>query len=142
MSSALETALAAAQAKAVGALEKAYVAGQLSSEGLASRLAEIGCPDAVDGAHLLAALDVLREYGAAAPAAPGGSYAERNATRPATDAQRAFITRLADEKEVSPPDLSGLTREKASELIDQLRTGSYSAADWDIPFMPTIDGVS
>ena len=55
---ALADALAAAQAKALAALQKAYVSGSLDAETMAERMADFGCTDVVDAAT--AAIHVLR----------------------------------------------------------------------------------
>ena len=80
---ALSDALAAAQAKALAALEKAYVRGTLDVEAFTARMDEIGCSDTVDQALLLAALDTLKEHGQTEP-----TYTERRTNDKPTDAHK------------------------------------------------------
>ena len=127
---ALSDALVTAQRTAIGALEKAYLAGLLDDGDLASKLAEIGCPDTVDAGHLLSALDTIREYGASAPA----NGAAPKVDEPMTDKQRAFITSLCGERSAPLPDFAGLSKVQASEIIASLQDGSYNPARWAVPF--------
>ena len=130
--SALADALSQAQAKALAALEKAYVAGQLEDAAMLEQMDAIGCTDVVEQHTLLEALNVLKAYGAPAP---GSSYSERRTNDKPTDAQMTLIGKLvADLPEDQRPDLAGATRAQASELIDSLKTGSYDAAKWTVPF--------
>ena len=127
--SALTEALVAAQAKALSALEKAYVRGTLDVEAFTARMDEIGCTDTVDQALLLAALDTLKEHGQTEPA-----YTEKRQTEKPTDAQSSYIAKLADERGFTAPDLAGVTRAQASEIIDSLRNGTYDQSKWEMPF--------
>ena len=130
--SALADALSTAQAKALGALQKAYVSGALDAEEMVAKMAAFGCTDVVDAAMLLHALDVLKDYGAQPPA-PG--YAERRTTDTPTDAQRTLIEKLTKGFSADQvPDLTGVTRAQASELIDSLKAGTYDASKWTVPF--------
>ena len=126
---ALAEALAAAQAKALSALEKAYVRGALDAEQFSARMTEIGCTDTVDKALLLAALDTLKEHGQTEP-----GYTEKRQTEKPTEAQAAYIAKLADQSGFTAPDLAGVTRAQASEIIDSLRNGTYDASKWELPF--------
>jgi len=126
--SALAEALIAAQAKALAALEKAYVRGTIDGEELTERMNEIGLTDAVDQGLLIAALDTLKEHGAGAPAQP-----ERTADKP-TAAQVAYIGKLCREREIVIPDMAGVTRAQASEIIESLQAGTYDASKWEVPF--------
>ena len=87
--SALTEALVAAQAKALAALEKAYVANAFEDDRMREQLDAIGCTDAVDQEFLIQSLDVLRTYGAPAP-----SYSERRTNDKPTDAQKTLIDKL------------------------------------------------
>lgn len=42
---------------------------------------------------------------------------------PATDKQRAYLMRLADERGRDVPDVGGMTRAQASMAIDELKAG-------------------
>lgn len=131
---ALSDALTAAQRSALAALEKAYVAGALESEAMVAALESVGISDPVDTAFLLAALDVLKEWGVQAPNLTERLARENGEPEKASDKQRALIADLCRRKNVSQPDLAGLTKPKASELIDSLNDGSYDPAQWSLPF--------
>jgi hypothetical protein len=68
--SALADALVAAQRRALAAVEKQYAAGKLEADDVRAKLTAIGLTDDVDADRLLAALDLIREYGATLPAEP------------------------------------------------------------------------
>jgi hypothetical protein len=127
---ALSDALTAAQAKAIAALERGYVAGLVDAETMTAQLDVIGCADVIERAQLLAALDVLREWGATVPAEPNGG----RPPKPMSEPQRKLIERLADERGVAAPDLAGITSPQASELITQLQNGTYDPERWALPF--------
>lgn len=129
--SALAEALVAAQRRAIGALEKAYVAGAFEDDRMREQLDAIGCNDAVDHDHLIHALDVLRTYGGPLPAANGEPATKK--PEPATDAQLSLIARLVKEKNAAAPDLP-LTKLAAHEVIDTLKAGTYDASKWTVPF--------
>ena len=131
---ALSDALTAAQRSALAALEKAYVAGAIDSEAMVAALESAGISDPVDTAFLLSALDVLKEWGVAAPNLTERLARENGTNEPASDKQRALIADLCRRKNVSQPDLAGLTKPKASELIDSLNDGSYDPQKWSVPF--------
>jgi len=130
--SALAEALIAAQRRALAAVEKQYAAGKLEAEAVREKLTAIGLTDDVDADRLLAALDLIREYGAPLPAEPTPN-GEPKKPEPASDAQLAFIAKLVKEKKASPPD-TPLTKVEAHEIIDTLQAGTYDAAKWTVPF--------
>lgn len=128
---ALADALVAAQRRALAAVEKQYAAGKLEADDVRAKLADIGLTDDVDADRLIAALDLIREYGAALPSEPtngAGKPPEK-----ASDAQLALIARLVSEKNVAGPDLP-ITKAQAHEIIDGLKNGSYDPATWRVPF--------
>ena len=134
--SALAEALVAAQRRALSAMEKQYVAGQIDGEGAQVLMDGIGATDKVDQGRLLVALDVIRATGAALPSEPKGN-GEAKPPEKMTDAQASYIDKLWQEGGGKPGDkpiLTGLTKEDASRLINQLKTNTYNVADWDIPF--------
>jgi hypothetical protein len=131
---ALSDALTAAQRSALAALEKAYVAEKIDKEELSRQISLIGLTDTVDGDFLLAALDVLKDWGVAAPNMAERIIRENGEPEKASDKQRALIADLCRRKQLSAPDLAGLTKPKASELIDSLNDGSYDPAQWSLPF--------
>jgi hypothetical protein len=116
-------------------MEKQYVAGKLDGEQARYLLAEIGLTDDVDGDRLLAALDVIREFGAALPSEPTNGATKREDDK-ATEAQLTLIKKLLHEKGVSAEDspASPLTKTQAHEIIDTLKAGTYDAAKWTVPF--------
>jgi hypothetical protein len=137
--SALAEALAAAQRRALAALQKSYVHSPLTPEELDAEkervravLDAIGCTDTVEQGQLFAALDVIRATGAALPSEPtnGG---EPKPPEPASGAQLAFIAKLVKETKATPPDLP-VTKAQAHEIIDTLQAGTYDAAKWTVPF--------
>lgn len=128
--SALAEALVAAQRRALQAVEKAYVAGQLDGEEATARLTECGITDPVDLAYLLAALDVLKEWGAPVPAEPKGN----GETDKASDKQLQLIADLCKRKNLLAPDPDLLTKAQASEIIDSIDQGTYDPEKWTVPF--------
>lgn len=127
----LSDALTAAQRSALAALEKAYVAGQVDAETFTAGLESCGISDPIDVSFLLCSLDVLKEWGVAAP-----TMSERVTTakvEPASDKQWALIRRLCSEQNVPEPDTS-LTKAQASQVIDELQAGTYDAQKWAVPF--------
>lgn len=126
---ALSDALEAAQAKALAALEKAFVRDVLNESDFLAKLDEIGATDVADQGQLLACLHVLKEQGQTEPA-----YTERRKTEKPTAAQAGYIARLADERGFPAPDLAGVNREQASEIITSLQNGTYDPAKYDVPF--------
>ena len=129
--SALAEALVAAQRRALAAMEKAYVAGRLTDEEFGLQLDAMGLADDVDTDRLLVSLAVIRDLGAQPPAEPanGGEKVPDKAS----DAQLALIAKLVQEKNVAAPDLP-LTKVDAHAIIDSLKSGSYDAAKWTVPF--------
>ena len=127
---ALAEALLAAQRQAIGAASKAFVAGTLNESDLFELLDDIGARDTVEQAQLLASLHALQRFGAAAPKA---SEPEKNGNEPASDAQRRFLAKLADERGTTAPDYP-LTKAQASQVIEQLKAGTYNPGEWTVPF--------
>jgi hypothetical protein len=127
---ALSDTLAAAQGRALAALERAYLRDLLDAESFASSCDAIGARDVLERADLLACLDVLREYGATEP--PSASNGQP--PKMISERQRDYIKSLADDRGVVSPDTAGLTAAKASELITALQRGTYNPDDWDLPF--------
>lgn len=131
--SALSDYLEASRASVVKALGKRYMAGTLGEdqtpEGV---LASVGLNDPTDTAYQIAAWDFLKESGAEPPeeAKPARDAPDQ---QPATDKQLAFIAKLADGKGVVGPELP-LSKERASECIEQLQNGSYDPDKWNPPF--------
>jgi hypothetical protein len=125
---ALADALVAAQSRAVAALGKQYVGGQMDGDTLRLALDSIGLTDPSDTEQWIAALDVIRETGAPLPRENGKAGDEH-----ATDAQTALIARLVKEKNVPMPALP-LTKAQAHEIIDTLKAGTYDAGKWAVPF--------
>jgi hypothetical protein len=130
--SALAEALVAAQRRALSAVEKAYVAGQLDAESASARLNECGITDPVDLAYLLASLDVLKEWGAAVPAEPNGAEPKK-----ATEGQIKYALDLFKGRSypaLAEQDIRALTSDRASQLIEALKGNSYNPDEWDVPF--------
>lgn len=127
--SALADALAAAQARAVGALAKQYVSGQVDEEALRAALNGIGLNDPADTSQWVAALDIIAATGAALPRENGAKPKDE----PATEAQMALVKRLCGEKGQPEPD-PPLTKAQAHEVIDTLKAGTYDAGRWSVPF--------
>jgi hypothetical protein len=140
----LSDALTAAQRPALAALEKAYVAGELdpdpdddeamSARGyLVMRLEDCGMRDPVDIAFLLAALDVLREWGVSAPTMSERVTEAKD--EKATKGQLDYITDLTKRLVVDPPEfMEALTKEQASAIIERLKAGTYKAEEYRVPF--------
>ena len=129
--SALAEALVAAQRRALTALQSEYVAGRIERFDAAAIMDDIGLADPVEQDRLFAALDTIRTLGAALPAEPanGGEKVPDKAS----DAQLALIAKLVQEKNLAAPDLP-LTKVDAHAIIDSLKSGSYDAAKWTVPF--------
>jgi hypothetical protein len=113
-------------------LEKAYVAEKIEPETLVASLDSVGIYDPVDVAFLIAALDVLREWGVSAPTMTE-RVTEAQKDEPASEKQLAFIGKLCDEQNVARPD-QPLTKEQASTVITALQNKSYDAEQWLVPF--------
>lgn len=126
---ALADALEQAQRRAVAALGKQYVGGQLDSDAVRIALDSIGCTDPTDTERWLAALDLIRETGAELPRENGAKPQEDQAS----DAQLTLMRRLAGERGASVPD-GPLTKAQASEIITTLKAGTYDPTKWAVPF--------
>ena len=131
---ALSDALAQAQAKAIAAVSKAYVAGAVDDGAFFEELSLIGATDQVEQRQLQASLAILRQYGAPAPDTNGKPYSERRETEPATQAQRDLIDRMCRERSFELPDYAGVTKPQASQMIQELQAGSYDPDKYTIPF--------
>jgi len=59
-------------------------------------------------------------------------YSERRLTDPATDAQMSLVRRLAKEAGVEAPE--SLTKPQASQVIEELKAGTFDPAAWTVPF--------
>jgi hypothetical protein len=134
---ALSDSLATSQARAVAALAKSYVQGRIEPEAVREALSAVGLTDAVDTDQWLATLDVIREHGAAAPGeARGPRWAEGHSSGEvgrATDAQVKLIAKLADERKLIAPQ-GPFTMAQASQIIEQIKNGSYNPDDWAVQF--------
>ena len=117
-----------AQQRALNALGKAYVGGQVEQVQYVESLKACGITDPVDIAYLLASLDVLREWGAPVPESNGAPKDE-----PATDKQLGYIADLLTKAKLEGPDLP-LTKVQAGEIINELQAGKYDPAKWKVPF--------
>jgi hypothetical protein len=126
--SALADALVAAQSRAVAALGKQYVGGQMDADALRAALDSIGMTDPTDTARWVAALDIITATGAVVPHENGARKDE-----PATEAQVKLIGSLAESKQVPMPTLP-LSKAQAHEIIDTLKAGTYDAGKWSVPF--------
>jgi len=130
----LSDALTMAQRRALAAFEKAYVAGAIDSEYVPARLEAFGISDPIDVAFLMAAWDVLSEWGVAEPTMGQRVNGEK---RYATEGQVKFATDLLKRGKHQPlaeADLRGMSFERASQLIDALKNERYVASEWDVPF--------
>jgi hypothetical protein len=125
----LSDALNAAQRSALAAMEKAYVAEQCDAVTFTAALDGFGIKDPVDTVFLVAALDVLREWGVSAPTMTERVVEEQ----PATEKQLDYLRKLAEEKGAPVPD-KPLTKATASEAINELQNGTYDPEKWCVPF--------
>lgn len=135
---ALADALVAAQRRALAAIEKQYTAGKIEAETVRERLDLIGLTDTVDQDRLVAALDTIMEYGAALPAEPVATPAERP-PEPATPPQRERIKRdvarlHGDDAAAAVASEPSLTKGQASEIIDSIVKGTFNLEKWYVPF--------
>ena len=133
---ALSQALEASQSKAVAALGKAYVRRDETPDDDLFRglLHKIGLDDDVAIEFLLAAWSVLREEKAAPPAEQA---ARVEVPELATEAQYRFIDKLMDDGghvRLDRGTMANLTKDRASELISDLKAGKYDPTKWDVPF--------
>lgn len=122
----LSDALVAAQSRAVAALGKQYVGGQLDSDAVRIALDGIGLNDPTDTERWLNALDIVRETGAAMPNGDGPTTQEK----PASPAQKSLIEKLCSEHAMPTP--TGFPRlfADASAVIDRLKSGRYNPNDY------------
>jgi Protein of unknown function (DUF3072) len=129
---ALSDALQAAQQRAVAALAKSYLRGHIARDDVIDALLRVGLNDNVEQDEWLAALDVLIVHGAQPPAEQD---TKRNGgePEPATDAQWKYLCSLADDRQQTAPD-GPLTKEQASQVIEQLKAGTYDPDAWAVPF--------
>jgi hypothetical protein len=135
--SALAEALVAAQRRSLATLEKAYVAGAIEAEPMIGAMESCGITDAVDRAFLIASLDVLKEWGVTAPTMTERLARENGEPKKATEGQVSYIVDLLKRGNHGPldeGDLRALTFDRASQLIDALKSGSYKPDEWDVPF--------
>jgi hypothetical protein len=130
--SALAEALLAAQRQAIGALSKAFVAGKIDAEALASNLDALGLRDEVDQGLLLGSLEIVKQLGGEAPKVTGQTN-ERKAPEQPTEAQLKYIAKLCDERNMVAPDVV-VSKEQASEIIEALKAGTYNADAYTVPF--------
>lgn len=126
----LSDALTAAQRRALASLEKAYVAGQIDAEGLSAALNACGISDPVDLAYLTSCLDVLNAWGAQAPAETNGAKDDDHASMK----QLQLIVDLIKRQGIKGTAPEGLTKAQASQVIDELQSGTYDPAKWSVPF--------
>jgi hypothetical protein len=132
---ALAEALKRAQDGALNALAKHYVNTdfeEIDLDQLRSDLDAIGCGDKVEQGQLIAAWSIVREHGGEVPK-PAPPAVGRPDHEPASERQMSYIAKLADEKGTTAPDYQ-LTKESASEVISQLKAGTYNPDDWQVPF--------
>lgn len=122
--SALADALAAAQSRAVAALGKQYVGGQLDSDVVRIALDGIGLTDPTDTERWLYALDLLRETGATAPAESATPQ-----EKPSSLSQRALIDKMCDERAIVRPQAPPRTFAEASAIIDKIKAGTFQPND-------------
>lgn len=127
----LSDALTAAQRRAIQAMEKAYLSGMGTPESVTEQLKLCGITDTVDVAHLLQCLDTLKILGADLPAEPSNG---KPADEQASEAQKSFISDLLGRQNKGTPDLAGLTKAQASDLINEIQAGTYDPAKWSVPF--------
>ena len=120
--SALAEALVAAQSRAVAALGKQYVGGQLDSDAVRIALDSVGLTDPSDTERWLNALDIIRETGAAMPNGDTPGTSEK----PSSLAQRNLIDKLCDERGIVRPQSHPRTFAEASAVIDKIKRGSFN----------------
>jgi hypothetical protein len=123
--------LAAAQARAVAALAKQYVAGTLEADAVRSHLTAIGLADEVDTDRWLFALDTISAAGGEAPSEAKPTEPKKD--EPASDAQWSLIRKLADERTLTAPT-GPLSKAQAHEVIDSIKGGTYTPDEWVTPF--------
>lgn len=119
--SALAEALIAAQSRAVAALGKQYVGGQVDGDTVRIALDGLGLTDPTDTERWLHALDILRETGAAMPNGDTAGTQER----PSSPAQRGLIDKLCDERGIVKPQAYPRLFAEASAIIDKIKAGNF-----------------
>lgn len=132
---ALSEALVAAQRRAIGALEKAYLDGRMIRDDFVAFCESFGATDVVDRDNMLSALDVIARFGAALPSENGATADAPPAL--ATDKQKALIVKLLNEQQhpiMASQDLNVMPKERAHQIIDALLAGTYDPATMDVPF--------
>lgn len=132
MQTPLSDALAASQRAALAALCRSYVRrADDPDDGLyMAMLVGVGLEDELEAQWLLRCWRIMRDHHEAPPQNGAHSVAADNL---ATDAQWALLRRLAGEKQAEPPE-GPLTKDQASQVIDQLKKGIYKAQEWAVPF--------
>lgn len=123
--SALADALVAAQSRAVAALGKQYVGGQLDSDAVRIALDSVGLNDPADTERWLSALDILRATGATMP---NGDAPHPN-EKPSSLAQRNLIDKLCDERGIVKPQTHPRLFVEASAVIDAIKAGRFTPDD-------------
>ena len=120
--SALADALVAAQTRAVAALGKQYVGGQLDSDAVRIALDSVGLNDPADTDRWLNALDILRATGASVPNGDAPSTSER----PSSPAQRSLIDKLCEERGIVKPQAHPRLFAEASAIIEKIKSGRFT----------------
>ena len=118
--SALADALVAAQTRAVGALAKQYVGGQLDSDAVRIALDSVGLTDPADTERWINALDILKATGASVP----NGDAPTN-ERPSSPAQRSLIDKLCEERGIVKPQAHPRLFAEASAIIEKIKAGRF-----------------
>lgn len=130
--SALTEALVAAQARAINAVSKAYLASHIDRDEANDELQTVGATDDVDRTALLDALDTIKRYGAQAPGEPAANGERQRATQKQLDYLRKLVT---DANDQAPTEWIGyLSKDEASKAIEQIKAGSFDINDWQVPF--------
>jgi hypothetical protein len=133
---ALSQALEASQNKAVAALGKAYIRRDEApdDELFDGLLKKIGLDDEVYIGFLLSAWAILRDL---REQPPGEQEPLVASPELATQAQRDFIDKLMDDAghvRFDRSDLARIHKPRASELIAELKAGTYDPSKWDVGF--------
>jgi hypothetical protein len=125
---ALSDALAAAQARALAALAKEYVANGDPEKVTTGMLDAMGLTDRVEQAQWFVCLQVMRSSGAQPPSEQAPS--RNGAPEPASERQWSLIRNLCDERQMTAPE-GPLTKQQAHEVIDSLKQGNYDPNRWE-----------
>ena len=132
--SALAEALVAAQARAVSTIGKQFLAEKISYDEATDLLKTCGCGDEVELEYLLACWSAIRAAGAQAPSEQKPSQNGPDRSK-ATDAQISLMEKLAKERNYTmPDDAKLLSRDHASQIIDNMKAGEYDYAEWRVAF--------